>query len=73
MKMCLCFLDLSSDCVTLIQEVSTTVYGVSTAFCEKWLPETHTQSHILFELSKVWYSLESLYIIVLIDASILKV
>jgi hypothetical protein len=30
-------------CATLVQEMSTTVYGVSIAFCEKWLTETHTQ------------------------------
>jgi hypothetical protein len=50
-----------------------TVYGVSIAFCEKWRIETHTQSHVLLELSKIGYSLESLYIMVLIDVSLLKV
>ena len=40
---------------------------------KKWLTETHTQSHVLLELSKIWYSLESLYVIVLIDPSFSKV
>lgn len=60
-------------CITLVQEMFITVYGVSIAFGEKWLTETHTQSHVLLKLSKIWCSLESLYIIVLIDATFLKV
>ena len=53
--------------------MSIRIYGVSIAFGEKWLTETYTQSHVLLKLSKIWCSLESLYIIVLIDATFLKV